>query len=37
MRLLADAIRGIQVEKAVAMLEHHPQHSSIPLRKLVLS
>jgi large subunit ribosomal protein L22 len=37
MRLLADAIRGIQVEKAVAMLEHHPQHRSIPLRKLVLS
>ena len=37
MRLLADAIRGVQVEIAVAMLEPHPQHSSIPLRKLVLS
>jgi large subunit ribosomal protein L22 len=37
MRLLADIIRGISVEKAVAMLEHHPQHSSVPLRKLVLS
>jgi len=37
MRLLADVIRGLSVEKAVAMLEHHPQHSSVPLRKLVLS
>jgi large subunit ribosomal protein L22 len=37
MRLLADHIRGLAVEKAVAMLEHHPQHSSVPLRKLVLS
>jgi len=37
MRLLADAIRGLNVEKAVAMLEHHPQHSAIPLRKLVMS
>jgi len=37
MRLLADAIRGLNVEQAVAMLEHHPQHSATPLRKLVLS
>ena len=37
MRLLADAIRGMEVEKAVAVLEHHPQHSAVPLRKLVLS
>jgi large subunit ribosomal protein L22 len=37
MRLLADAIRGMEVEKAVAILEHHPQHSAVPLRKLVLS
>jgi large subunit ribosomal protein L22 len=37
MRLLADAIRGLDVEKAVAMLEHHPQHSAVPLRKLLLS
>jgi large subunit ribosomal protein L22 len=37
MRLLADAIRGLNVEKAVGMLEHHPQHSATPLRKLVLS
>jgi large subunit ribosomal protein L22 len=37
MRLLADAIRGLGVEKAVAILEHHPQHSAVPLRKLLLS
>jgi len=37
MRLLADEIRGMKVENAVALLEHHPQHSSNPLRKLVLS
>ncbi len=37
MRLLADVIRGMKVEKAIALLEHHPQHSATPLRKLVLS
>jgi len=37
MRLLADEIRGMNVEKAVALLEHHPQHSATPLRKLVMS
>jgi large subunit ribosomal protein L22 len=37
MRLLADEIRGMQVEKAIALLEHHPQHSATPIRKLVLS
>ena len=37
MRLLADHIRGMEVEKAVAILEHHPQHSATPLRKLVMS
>ena len=37
MRLLADEIRGLNVEKAIAYLEFHPQHSSTPLRKLVLS
>ena len=37
MRLLADLIRGLKVENAVAILEHHPQHSAIPLRKLVMS
>jgi large subunit ribosomal protein L22 len=37
MRLLADEIRGLQVEKALALLEHHPQHSSTPLYKLLWS
>lgn len=37
MRLLADLIRGMEVEKALATLEHHPKHPSVPLRKLVLN
>jgi len=37
MRLLVDEIRGMNVEKAIALLEFHPQHNSVPLRKLVLS
>lgn len=37
MRLLADLIRGLKVEKALAILEHNPKHSSVPLRKLLLS
>src|ERR1700744_1843955 len=37
MRLLADVIRGMDVEKAIALLEHHPQHSASPLNKLVRS
>ena len=37
LRLLADAIRGMQVEKALAILEHHPQHSATPLHKLLWS
>ena len=37
MRLLADLIRGLKVEKALAQLEHNPQHPAVPLRKLVLS
>ena len=37
MRLLADVIRGMGVEKALALLEHHPQHSATPLYKLVRS
>ncbi len=37
MRLLVDLIRGMKVEKALAVLEHNPKHSSVPLRKLVLS
>ena len=37
MRLLADLVRGMKVEKALAVLEHNPKHSSVPLRKLILS
>ena len=37
MRLLADEIRGTEVEKALALLEHHPQHSAKPLHKLLWS
>ena len=37
MRLLADVIRGMQVEKALGILEHHPQHSAAPLAKLLRS
>ncbi|HUR11290.1 MAG TPA: 50S ribosomal protein L22 [Flavitalea sp.] len=37
MRLLADEIRGMEVERALALLEHHPQHSATPLFKLVKS
>src|SRR5258706_659182 len=37
MRLLADLIRGHKVERALAILEHHPKHPAVPLRKLVLS
>ncbi len=37
MRLLADVIRGMKVEKALAILEHHPQHNAQPLSKLLRS
>ena len=37
MRLLVDLIRGMKVEKALAILEFNPKHSSVPLRKLVMS
>lgn len=37
MRLLADLIRGMKVEKALAVLEHSTKHPAVPLRKLVLS
>ncbi|HET9057882.1 MAG TPA: 50S ribosomal protein L22 [Chitinophagaceae bacterium] len=37
MRLLADEIRGMGVEKALALLEYHPQHSATPLYKLLKS
>ena len=37
MRLLADLIRGMKVEKALAVLEHNAKHPAVPMRKLVLS
>lgn len=37
MRLLVDLVRGMKVEKALVVLEHNPKHSSVPLRKLILS
>ena len=37
MRLLADVIRGMEVEKALAILEFHPQHNAVPLEKLLKS
>ena len=37
MRLLADLIRGKKVDKVLGILEHHPKHPAVPLRKLVLS
>lgn len=37
MRLVADLIRGIQVEKALAILRFNPKESSRKLEKLLLS
>ena len=37
MRLLADVIRGMEVDKALAILEFHPQHNAVPLAKLLKS
>jgi LSU ribosomal protein L22P len=37
MRLLADVIRGMDVDKAVNFLKYNAQHNSIPLEKLLLS
>ena len=37
MRLLADLIRGMAVENAIAVLEHHPMHPSTPMGKLLKS
>ena len=37
MRLLADLVRGMNVEKALAVLEHNAKDPAVPLRKLVLS
>jgi large subunit ribosomal protein L22 len=37
MRLLADLIRGMEVNKALAILDHHAKHAAVPLSKLVKS
>ena len=37
MRLLADMVRGMDVNKALAVLDHHAKHSAVPLSKLVKS
>lgn len=37
MRLLADLVRGMQVDKALAVLEFSTKHPSEPLAKLVKS
>lgn len=37
MRLLADLVRGMKVEKALAILEHNPKHPAVPLHKLIWS
>lgn len=37
MRLLADVIRGMDVEKSISFLELHPQQNAKPLAKLLRS
>lgn len=37
MRLVADMVRGMDVEKALFILKHSPKHASIPLEKLLRS
>ena len=37
MRLIADVVRGMEVEKALSILEFHPQHNAVPLAKLLKS
>lgn len=37
MRLLADLIRGVEVEKALNTLKFSTKHPSVPLEKLLLS
>lgn len=37
MRLLADLVRGMEVDKALAILQFNPKHSSVPLYKLLNS
>lgn len=37
MRLVADLVRGMDVEKALYVLKHSPKHASAPLEKLLRS
>ena len=37
MRLLVDLVRGMEVTRALAILDHHAKHSAVPLSKLVAS
>ena len=37
MRLVADLIRGVEVEKALQILKFNPKHASVNLEKLLLS
>lgn len=37
MRLLADLIRGLEVEKALGILQFSPKHPAVPLHKLLKS
>ena len=37
MRLVADLIRGVEVEKALQILKFNPKEASINLEKLMLS
>lgn len=37
MRLLADLIRGLEVDKALSILKFHSKHPSVPLEKLLVS
>lgn len=37
MRMVADLIRGVEVNKALNILEHHPKEASLSLSKLLRS
>lgn len=37
MRLVADMIRGLDVDKALFLLKNSPKHASLPMEKLLLS
>ena len=37
MRLLADLIRGLEVEKALSILQFNPKHPAVPMYKLLKS